>query len=165
MIPSASMIGVFGAILTALVLLIGVMTAISAAARGFSQGPPPLQFLVIPLGDMLVFAILFGTALYFRRRMQVHKRLMLLAALSLLTPAIARIPFQFIETGGPLIFFGFTDLGVLACVAFDALKHRRVHPAFLWGTLLIVSSQPLRLMLAPTDVWLRFAAALVGLAR
>jgi hypothetical protein len=59
------------------VLLVGVVTAISAAARGSSPGPPPLQFLVIPLGDMFVFAILVGTALYYRRRMEIHKRLML----------------------------------------------------------------------------------------
>lgn len=158
-------LGVWGAVLAALVVLVGVITAISAAARGSSPGPPPLQFLVIPLGDLLVFAILVGTALYFRRRMDLHKRLMLLAAVSLLPPAIARIPLQFIATGGPLVFFGLADLCVLACVVFDTVKYRRLHPAFLWGTLLIVASQPLRLLLSSTDVWMRFAASLVGLAR
>jgi hypothetical protein len=155
-------LGVLGAILAALVLSVGVVTAINAAARGSSPGPPPLQFLVVPLGDMLVFAILIGMALHFRRRMEIHKRLMLLAAVNLLTPAIARIPLQFIETGGPLAFFGLTDLCVLACVVFDTVKHRRLHPVFVWGTLLIVASQPLRLMLAGTDAWMRFAAWLVG---
>jgi hypothetical protein len=154
-------LGVLGAVLAALVILVGVATAVSSAARGNSPGPPALQFLAIPLGDMLVFAILVGTALYFRRRMDTHKRLMLLAALNLLTPAIARIPLQFIETGGPLVFFGLTDLCVLACVVFDTVKHRRLHPVFLWGTLLIIASQPLRLMLADTDVWMRFATWLV----
>jgi hypothetical protein len=154
-------LGVLGAILAALVLFVGFVTAISAAARGASPGPPPLQFLVIPLGDLLVFAILVGTALYFRRRLQIHKRLMLLAALSLLPPAIARIPLQFIQTGGPLVFFGLSDLCVLACVVFDTVKSRRLHPVFLWGTLLIIVSQPLRLMLAGTDAWMRFASWLV----
>lgn len=155
-------LGVLGAILAGLVLLVGILTAINAAARGSSPGPPPLQFLVVPLGDMLVFAILIGTALHFRRRMEIHKRLMLLAAVNLLTPAIARIPLQFIEMGGPLVFFGLTDLCVLACVVFDTVKHRRLHPVFVWGTLLIVASQPLRLMLAGTDAWIRFATWLVG---
>jgi hypothetical protein len=154
-------LGVWGAILAALVLIVGVVTAISAAARGSSSDPPPLQFLVVPLGDMLVFAILIGTALCFRRRLDIHKRLMLLAAVNLLTPAIARIPLHFIETGGPPVFFGLTDLCVLACVAFDTIKHRRLHPVFVWGTLLIVASQPLRLMLAGTDAWMRFATWLV----
>ena len=157
-------LGVFGAILAALVVVVGVLTAIAAAARGATPGPPALQFLVIPLGDMLAFAILVGAALYLRRRrLDSHKRLMLLAAVNLLAPAISRIPLHFIETGGALAFFGLTDLCLLTCVAFDTVKNRRLHPAFLWGTLFIIAAQPLRLMLAGTDVWMRFATALVGL--
>lgn len=156
-------LGVLGAILAALIVVVGVLTAIFGAARGSSPGPPPLQFLLVPLGDMLVFAILIGTALYFRRRPETHKRLMLLAALNLLAPAIARIPVHFIETGGALVFFALTDLCILACVAFDTIRNRRLHPVFLWGTMLIVTSQPLRIMLAGTDAWLRFAGWLVKL--
>lgn len=155
-------LGVLGAVLAALVLLIGIQTAIFGAARGSTPGPPPLQFLVVPLVDLLVFAILIGTALYFRRRLEMHKRLMLLAALNLLTPAIARIPLEFIEKGGPLAFFGLTDLLILACVGYDTVKNRRLHPVFLWGTLLIIASQPLRLMLSGTDAWMRFATWLVS---
>ena len=159
-------LGVFGAILAALVVIVGVLTGIAGAARGASPGPPALQFLVIPLGDMLVFAILVGTALYFRRsRLDIHKRLMLLAAVNLLAPAIARIPLNFIATGGALAFFGLTDICLLACVAFDTIRNRRLHPAFLWGTLFVIAFQPLRLMLAGTDVWLRFATMLVGLVK
>ena len=150
-------LGVLGAILAALVVLVGVLTAVSAAARGSSPGPAALEFLVIPLSDMLVFAILIGTALSFRRRMDIHKRLMLLAAVNLLAPAIARIPLHFIETGGPLTFFGLTDACLLACVVFDTVKNRGLHPIFLWGTLSIIASQPLRLMLGSTEAWMRFA--------
>lgn len=156
-------LGVLGAILGALVVIVGVLTGIAGAARGASPGPPALQFLIIPLGDMFVFAILVGTALYFRRsRLDIHKRLMLLAAVNLLAPAIARIPLNFIATGGALAFFGLTDICLLACVAFDTIRNRRLHPAFLWGTIFVIALQPLRLMLAGTDVWLRFATVLVG---
>ena len=159
-------LGVLGAVLAALVIVVGILTAMAAAARGATPGPPALQFLVVPLGDMLVFAILVGTALYLRRRrLDMHKRLMLLASVGLLTAAIARIPLHFIETGGPLAFFGLTDLCLLAFVAFDTIKNRRLHPVFLWGMLLIIASQPLRLMLAGTDMWMRFATALVGLVK
>ncbi len=158
-------LGVLGAGLAALVVGVGTVTAIAGAARGSTPGPPPLQFLVVPLADILVFAILVGTALYYRRRLDIHKRLMLLAAVNLLTPAIARIPLNFIQAGGPIAFFGLTDLCVLACVAFDTVKNRRLHPVFLWGTILIVASQPLRLMLAGTDAWMRFATLLVGLMK
>ena len=159
-------LGVLGAILAVLIVVVGVLTGIAGAARGASPGPPPLRFLVIPLGDMLVFAILVGTALYFRRgRLDIHKRLMLLAAVNLLAPAIARIPLQFIAAGGALAFFGLTDLILLACVGFDTIRNRRLHPAFLWGMLFIIAFQPLRLMLAGTDVWMRFATMLVGLMK
>lgn len=154
-------LGVLGGVLAILVLVVGVSTAIAAAARGASPGPPPLQFLLVPLGDMLVFAILIGTALYFRNRMEIHKRLMLVAAVNLLAPAIARIPLHFIAAGGPLAFFGLTDLCLLICVAYDTVKNRRLHPAFIWSLLLIIALQPLRLMLAGTQIWLQFAAWLV----
>lgn len=156
-------LGLLGAALAALVVVVGVLTALYAAARGASPGPPPLQFLIIPLGDMLIFSILIGLALYFRRKLHVHKRLMLLAAINLLMPAIARIPLSFISNGGPLAFFALTDICILACVAFDTFKHRRLHPVFLLGTVFIIIMQPLRLLLSGTDVWLRFASALVGL--
>jgi len=156
-------LGILGSVIAALVVIVGVLTALFAAARGATPGPPALSFLIIPLGDMLIFAILIGLALYYRRKLPVHKRLMLLAAISLLAPAIARIQLSFIINGGPLAFYGLTDLCLLACIAFDTVKHRRLHPVFLWGGLFIIVMQPLRILLAGTDVWIRFAAALVRL--
>jgi hypothetical protein len=156
-------LGIFGGVLAALVVVVGILTALFAAARGASPGPPALSFLIIPVGDMVIFAVLIGLALYFRRKLDVHKRLMLLAAINLLTPAIARIPLDFITNGGPLAFFGLTDLCLLACVAFDTIKHRRLHPVFLWGTIFLIAMQPLRLLLAGTNAWMNLAAALVRL--
>jgi hypothetical protein len=158
-------LGIAGGVLAALVVIVGVLTALFAAARGATPGPPALAFLVVPLGDMLIFSVLIGLALYFRRKLQVHKRLMLLAAINLLTPAIARIPLSFIANGGPLAFFGLTDLVLLAFVAYDTGKHRRLHPVFLWGSIFIIAMQPLRLLLAGTNVWMNFAAALVALVK
>ena len=155
-------LGILGSFLAALVFIVGVLTGLFAAARGASPGPPALQFLIVPLGDMLVFAVLIAIALYNRKRFDVHKRLMLLAAVSLLAPAIARIPLSFITNGGPLAFYGLTDLCLLACVAFDTIKHRRLHPVFLWGTLFVILSQPLRLIFSETELWMRIAATLVS---
>jgi hypothetical protein len=155
--------GVVGGVLAALVVVVGVTTAITAARLGHTPGPPPLVFLAIPLGDMVVFPILVGAALYFRRRSDFHKRFMLLASLSLLTAAIARIPLDLIAAGGLPLFFGLTDLCIVVCVAFDTVMNRRLHPAFGWGLLLIVASQALRFGLAGTPAWTQFAAWLVGI--
>jgi len=155
-------LGAAGAGLAILVMVIGVATAITAARLGVSPGPPPLVFLAIPLGDILVFAVLVAAGLSLRRRVDAHRRLMLLSCVGILTPAIARIPLEFIRAGGPFVYFGLTDLCVLACVAVDTARNRRLHPAFGWGALVIVASQPLRLALAGTPAWMRIATWLAG---
>jgi len=155
--PLHRRLGVFGGLLAATMIVLGTVVAITAAKRDSPSGPAPLRFLVIPFGDLLVFGVLIGLGLYFRNRVQIHRRLMLLATLSILAAAIVRIPFGFIANGGPLVFFGLTDLFVLACVAYDTVKYRRLHPAFAFGALFIIASHPLRLMLAGTETWMRFA--------
>jgi hypothetical protein len=58
-----------------------------------------------------------------------------------------------------------TDLFLIACVAIDTVRHRKLHPAFLWGTLLVILSQPLRILLSGTNAWIQFATWLVGFAK
>lgn len=150
-------IGFAGIALAALVLVVGTLTAVAAAKAGRSPpGVAPLAFLAIPLGDMLVFAILFGLAVAFRRHADFHKRYMLLASLSMLTAAIARV--EPLQGGGLPAFFGAMDLIVLGFVAWDVLRMRRLHPAFLAGFLVILVSQVVRFAGAGTPEWLRFAA-------
>jgi hypothetical protein len=140
-------------------IVVGTITAIHAAKRGVTPpgGPPPLVFLVIPLGDILMFSILVAAGFYYRRQSETHKRLMLLATIAILAPAIARLPFAFIPAHGPLAFFGLTDLVLLACIFYDIVSRQRLHPAYLWGGLLLVASQPLRLAVGGTSAWLAFA--------
>jgi len=138
-------------------LIVGSMAAIDAARRGFTPpgGPPPLTFLIIPLGDLFVFSVLVGAALSLRRQPQSHKRLMLLATLALLTPAIARLPG--IAAAGPPAFWGLTDLFVVACFVYDRLTGGRIHSAFKWGGLFVLSMQPVRLIVGGTGPWLALA--------
>lgn len=151
-------LGVFGAALAVAVLVVGAATAITAAKLGHSPGPPPLQFLVVPFGDLLVFLLLVSLGLaYRRRRTDIHKRMMLLSCVGLLTAAIARIPWQpWLEAGIPA-YFSTTILLVLICVIYDTIKHRHLHPAFGWGAALIIVSWPLRLVLSGTPQWQQFA--------
>ena len=150
--------GVAGAVLAALVLVLGTTTAILRVKGGAAPipGVSPLSFLAIPLFDMLVFGILVGAALYFRRRLEAHKRLMTLGMIALTSAPIARLHFPMLPPG-PLTFFGLTDLFILALLIYDLATRRGVHPATIWGGLLIVASQPLRLMVSGTPAWLAFA--------
>ena len=151
-------LGIAGGVIAALMIIIGSFTAI-VRAKGPSPLPDvnPLSFLTIPLGDMLVFGILVGAAFYFRRKLDTHKRLMLLASIGLLPAGVARWPIGFIETGGPLVFYGLADLFIVPCLVFDIVTRGRPHRATLLAGSLVVISQPLRLMIGSTHAWLVFA--------
>ncbi|HWR51403.1 MAG TPA: hypothetical protein VN428_09870 [Bryobacteraceae bacterium] len=96
-------VGVAGAVLALVVVVMGVAVAINAARRGSSPGPPPLVFLAVPMADMVVFASLAGLGLYFRRKPEIHRRLMLLSTLGILPAAFARIG-MIVRSGNPLPF-------------------------------------------------------------
>lgn len=157
-------LGVIGAVVAVLMVLIGTATAVLRAkiVEVPPGAPSPLVFLTIPLGDMLVFAILVGAGFYFRRRVDVHKRLMLLSTVAILPAATARLPFAFIQEVGPLAFFGLADLFIAACLLYDLFTRRRFHRATVLGGLLIVVSHPLRLIVGNTQAWLSFATWLTG---
>jgi len=151
-------LGIAGGVIASLMIIVGTVTAIIRA-----KGPSPipgvnaLTFLTIPLGDMLVFAILVSLAFYFRRRVDVHKRLMLLATIGILPAAVARLPFAFIQQYGPLAFFGLSDLFIVPCIIFDFITRGRPHRATMLGGALIILSHPLRMLLGTTNAWLAFA--------
>jgi hypothetical protein len=158
-------LGIGGALLGALLIPVGLVTAVAAAKYGSASTPPnipPLVFMVVPLADMAVFAMLFGAALYYRRRPADHKRLILLTIVNFLPPAIGRLPIGVIAAAGPLAFFGIPDLLAITLLVIDTRRNGRLNKAFLYGTLLLVASHPLRLMLGGTAMWMRFATSLTA---
>ena len=159
-------LGIAGGVLAASMILIGTVTAIIRAKTAVSPipGVNPLSFLTIPLGDMLVFAILIGSAFYFRRQPDIHKRLMLLATIGILPAAVARLPFDFIQRVGPLAFFGLSDLFIIPVLVHDIATRGKPHRATVLAALLIVASHPLRLLIGGTHAWIAFASWLTHLA-
>jgi len=166
-------LGVFGAVLAGLTVIVGAAVAIRAAERDIHLpsigGPPPLMFMGFILFVLLVFAILVGAALLLRRRTDWHKRLMLLSCLSLVGPGLSRIPFQristlaFLKTGGPGGLFGLDLLLVYACIAWDTWRHRRLHPALVCGALLIaLEDLPLIWVYLSSPMWMHFARWIVS---
>ncbi|MFY9572769.1 MAG: hypothetical protein WAV20_15320 [Blastocatellia bacterium] len=156
-------LGMVGGAIAVMMVLVGTTTAITRAKQGAAPpgGPPPLVFLSIPLFDMLVFSTLVAAGFYFRRRPDMHKRLMVLATISILAAAIARLPFSILQAGPPA-FFGLTDLFIVACVVYDLISRGRIHRATVWGGLLIILSQPLRLVISGTGAWMSFATWLTS---
>jgi hypothetical protein len=141
-------------------IAVGFFTAVAAAKNPGPAAPPaipPLSFLAVPLFDLVLFAILFGAAIYYRRQPANHKRLLLLTVLNFLPPAIARFPFEPFISGGPPVFFGIPAVITIGLLVYDTWLNRRLNKLFLAGSLLLIASYPLRLVLSGTDVWISFA--------
>ena len=149
-------LGILGAVLAAAMFVIGVMASLDSLRRGVaSAGLDPRVLLSIPLGSMLVFAILVTMGLAFRRQPEAHKRFMLLASINLLSAPIGRL--LILLHGNVLTLFLFTDLFVAVAILHDVISRRRVHPVNLWGGALIVVFKPLLILVAKTPAWFAFA--------
>lgn len=156
-------LGLLGAALAVAMPVLGLWGSLVAAVRptGFVGIPvPPLQFLVVPVFDIVLFSAFVGLAFAQRHVPQSHKRWMLLATINLLPAAIARWPGM--APLGPVGFFAFTDLFILALVGWDLHSRGRVHPVTLVGGALLIASQPLRLVVSGSDGWLAVARWLTG---
>jgi hypothetical protein len=152
-------LGVAGAVLAAAMIVAGTSIAIATAERGSAPvGADPLAFLIIPLFDMVLFAAFVTAALALRRDKEAHKRLMLLAYISIIVAAMARLPG--VLRGGPPAFFGLAILLVVVAGIYDFLSRRRVHKVYLWGGALIAISVPLRLAISKTGAWRTLAELL-----
>lgn len=156
-------LGVFGVALGVIMMILGAYVAVARIRAGFMAPPPgapQFLFLTLPLAGVIVFPLLFGSAIWLRRRTDFHKRLILLATLELVTAAVARLPV--ITDIGPVAFFGVTDLFIVAMAIYDWRTLKRIHPATLWGGLLLIVSQPLRLMIGATETWHAFGTWLIS---
>jgi len=154
-------LGLAGICLAALIVIVGVMTGAASAARGGGvPGIPPLSFLIVPIGDVFVFSVLFAGAVYYRKKAADHKRLILLTVLNFLPPALGRFPFEF--AGTPFFFYGVPDVIAIGLVIIDTWKTGKLNKVFLAGALFMSVSHPLRLAISTTDTWLSFAAWLTS---
>ena len=149
-------LGIAGGLLAVVMTLVGTATGITAVARG--SLPPELAPVILAgsLLEMLLFAIFVGAALWLRANTAAHKRLMLVAYISIISAAVVRLP------GVQSDLFG-DDLALLfllAGIVYDLVTQRRVHPAYLGGGALLVVSLPLPLMVSRTETWRLFAELL-----
>ena len=118
-------------------------------------------FHIVSMSMMVLFASFVAAALACVSRPEAHKRLMTLSMITLLPAPIARLQFPMLPPGPPT-FFGLADLFIIALLVYDLSARRSLHPATIWGGLLVVASQPLRLMISGTPAWLAFASWLTG---
>lgn len=169
-VPWHRRLGVFGAVWAALVVLLGSITTLHAAARevrGHTDFAASQVIITsLDLLQMLFFASFVAIAIWQRHRPDYHKRLMLLTIACMLPDALARLPVSFMtqatEADLNLRIMVGLDLFILICVGVDTIWHRRVHPAFAWGAALFVAAFHAALYFTQSRVWIAFAESLLS---
>lgn len=153
--------------LGASMVVLGVITAVESVRRGAGAGlvDDPRVFMVIPFFDFVLFAGFLGAGYLWRHSPETHKRLMLLATIDLIGPAMARMAQQssrplFSEHFPMWAFAGMMLFIAVGCV-YDMATRRRVHPAYLWGAAILTASGPIRFWLGDTAAWLAFVDGLL----
>jgi hypothetical protein len=146
------------------------VTAVMVSLNSARNGTTPrgwdaggfLLFQSVTLGGFLLFSIL---ALAWRKRPDYHKRLIMLATISMMVPVCGRVwkmlaltEYARNSVGGMIL----SDLFLLAMVVFDLRVRKRLHPVTLIGGGLLLLGQPLRLILAQSETGIAIGRALLG---
>jgi hypothetical protein len=155
-------LGWAGACLAVLMVVVAMNAAVHGAHRDIAAGyvSESLRFFTTPVLAMAMFASLVALAVLARGRPETHKRLMLLATLSLLDAAFARWPIKGIGDA-PLAYYAVTDAFIAAALLYDVASRRSVSPVYVWGGLAIVAEQWARDALGATAVWQSLAARIL----
>jgi hypothetical protein len=156
-------LGMIAAWLIPIMIVLGLVTAIRGARDGWNPGgpfPDALGFLIVGFADLTVFGTLAAAGIWFRRRPDLHRRLMLFATLGgLMWPSITRI--WFIAPHLPAMLGVFATL-VLAPTVRDFWLRSRTRWISLAVSVALLARFPLSAAIGNSDVWRRFAAWLVG---
>jgi len=156
--------------------IFGVMAAIDmmkrAAALGMSE--QGIAFAIVPLTGIAFFAVVFTLAILTRRKSETHKRLMLLAAISILDAAVARWFLTFLAppgaVGPPPVQVAIVPaltayLLLVVAIVRDWRSEGRPHPVYVYGGLTLVAIKLLNWPVSATAAWHAFAGGILALAQ
>ena len=170
-VPLHRRLGIAAAFLAVVLAVLGYMTAVTMARRGFDLSgdlhidSDPLLGMVNPLGDLVPFVILLAAGYWFRHRGAVHKRLMLLATVGGLMPApLAHLigHYPVLNAKPPIIVIPIA-IFLFASAVYDRLSLGRVHPVSLWVAAgVFVWDLLLNIVIGPSAAWHRFARWLIA---
>jgi hypothetical protein len=153
-------LGWFGVAIAGGLLVIGYLTAIGMdrfhLQRSHDTEVP--AFLIIQLMDLSSFAIPFALAVYWRRRPEFHRRLMLIASCGLTDAAWARFP-QMPLAWAPAGVDALVLLGILR----DLIVDRRIHKVYLYAfpLLIVLHVFCVQTYLHASPWWVRIGNALL----
>jgi hypothetical protein len=160
-------VGLFGFGLACLMVLLGLMAATDNLARHFAPGEAGAgvkAFYAVPVGDMLVFSTLIYFGFRERFNPAAHKRLMLVATITLLDAAFVRWPI-------PATWWDLRIAEVccyallLLLMCYDLWSAGKLHRATLWASVLLIVVQQVRMPIGRTFLWQSLATWAQNLAR
>ena len=135
----------------AVVCLGAAMTLHSVRAGYASRRPGMPELLISAIIDLVLFCSFFGAGVLLRRNKEAHKRMMVLAMICLIIPAIGRVPMPFTMIKWVILAFSVTGL------IYDAVVLRRVYASNVIGVIVINVATPLHFMIADARPWQVFS--------
>jgi hypothetical protein len=169
-------LGMIGVSLATAMTIFGFMVAVNAMKRSAAAGltDEGIAFAIVPLSGIAFFAVVFTLAIANVRRPDIHKRLMLLAAISLLDAAVARWFLTFLAPPGPLgpppvpvtippAFVAY--LLLVVAMVFDWRTRGRPHPVYLYGGAALIAVKLLNWPISMTSAWHSLAGGMLALAQ
>ncbi|MFN8259259.1 MAG: hypothetical protein U0W24_26460 [Bacteroidales bacterium] len=154
-------IGIAGFILAAGMIIFGLAVAITRVklSLGTEKEHFHKSFLIIQVTDMILFATFIGSSLLKIKKPEIHKRLMILATLSLLPAALGRIC---IYTGLPVVItIIYTVPFIVAFCIYDWFKKKKIYKVYILGGLFILTVHIIRELLMETNIWLKISEFIV----
>ncbi len=168
-------LGMIGIALATAMTMLGAMVAIvlmqNSAAAGFAEAGK--AFAIVPLGGISFFAIAVALAIANVARPERHKRLLLVASISILDAAIARWFLTFLAPPGaqgpPPVEVAVGPALVASLLLAYALVadwrlRGRPHPIYVVGLVAYVGMKLVQVPLSATAAWQGAAGALLALA-
>lgn len=153
--------GWFGVGLAAIMIPLGFTIAVIMGRFDAVQlHQPDPAFLSIPFYDMIAFGTLVSLAIYWRKKPELHRRLLFLATCSLLDAPFGR--FDVIFNKG--LLFPCLDTVILLGVARDLIVNRRIHAVYRYALPVLFVAQGVTMYLwkGSPAWWLRITQGMIG---
>jgi hypothetical protein len=156
-------LGWFAAGIAAAMVVLVIAALIEQLRRVHGFPPPPLA-LALSAFDITVFASLVGSAIYFRRRPDWHKRFMLSATILLLGAPMFRLIIHYVGTADmgkvSIVSTLLVDAFFIPCFAYDLFTRRRIHPAYFFALMLILADQIAQAKVVSWAPWINLSNTL-----
>ena len=152
-------LGTIAFCLPPIMVTLGTIAGIDALHRGVHIGPlDPATSFAIPAIGIVLFTVLIWRSWATRRRPDVHKRLILLATMSLCEAAFGRFPWH--RIGMPPAAGAVAGIGILVVLllTYDLISLHRIHRATMWAAPLTFAVSAFSVPIGMTPLWHHFAA-------